>query len=99
MALTKLTDLVVLHIHSQNAGILVRRLSEYCIFEAFELSPITDAVTHTLGRLWRVFPSTSIKVKEDRVHNPNFQDAFVQCICQLDMQEIKEACPTTRKAK
>jgi len=88
---------LVLHIRAQNAGMIIRRENEAYVFESFELSPTTDQVTTTKGRLVRCFPGPAIAVKNERVNDVSFRKAFAQCVLQLSDQVVEDACPTSQK--
>lgn len=91
--------MLTLHIESQNAGVIIRRSHDKYVFESFELSPTTEAVVATKGRLVRSFPGPAIAVHSDRVDDVYFREAFAQCVLQLNVQVLAEACPTARKGK
>ncbi|KAK0127299.1 hypothetical protein ONS96_006849 [Cadophora gregata f. sp. sojae] len=91
-------SVLVLHIHAQNAGLIVRREDSAYIFESFELSPTTNSVIGTGGRLLRSFPGPAIAVDTRRVKNITFREAFVQCVGQLESRVLEDACSKSRKA-
>ena len=65
-------DILALHIHGQNAGLIIRRYSDEYSFESFELSPTTVAVIGAKGRLLRNFPGPAIAVGKDRIAAASF---------------------------
>jgi hypothetical protein len=86
------------HIRSQNAGLIVRRLPQQFSFESFELSPTTQAVMTTKGRLRRCFPGPVVAVGQDRFADPSFRKALAQLLAELDVNTPKEAWPVVVKA-
>lgn len=94
-----LSDVIVLHITAQNAGLIIRKQWQRYLFESFELAPTTKAVIGARGRLVRYFPGPAIAVHEDRIHELSCRDALIQYLSELDTQAIEEACPITKKAK
>ncbi|EKD21257.1 hypothetical protein MBM_00370 [Drepanopeziza brunnea f. sp. 'multigermtubi' MB_m1] len=88
----------VLHVRSQNAGIIVRRTQDSYVFESFELSPTTDVVINTQGRLLRSFPGPAIAISDDRVADVNFREAFAQLVTQLSVEVLQDVAPKTHKA-
>jgi hypothetical protein len=86
------------HIRSQNAGLIVRRLPQQFLFESFELSPTTQAVMTTKGRLRRCFPGPVVAVGQDRLVDPSFRVALAQLLKELDANTPEEAWPVVVKA-
>jgi hypothetical protein len=75
-------DVLVIHIQTQNAGLIIRRTSDKYIFEAFELSSTAESVTTTIGRLRRFFPGPAIAIDQARILDDNCRKALIQCISQ-----------------
>ncbi|KAI9808002.1 MAG: hypothetical protein M1827_007764 [Pycnora praestabilis] len=92
------TDVLALHIHSQNAGLIVRRLPQQFSFESFELSPTNRAVIATKGRLRRCFPGPAVAVDQDRFAKPSFRKALAQLLAGLNVNTPKEAWAVVVKA-
>ncbi|KAL2060399.1 hypothetical protein VTL71DRAFT_9429 [Oculimacula yallundae] len=90
---------LVLHIRAQNAGLMIRREEEAYVFESFELSPTTDQVTTTKGRLLRCFPGPAIAVNRERVDDMSFRRVFAQFVLQLNDQVLEDACAKSQKAR
>lgn len=66
-----LSDAVPIHVESQNAGIIIRKLETEYSFESFELSPTASKVIQTKGRLIRTFPGP--------VRSPSSTPCFHKC--------------------
>ena len=66
------SDILALHMRSQNAGLIVRRSSDQYLFESFEVSPTTEAVIGTRGRLRRCFPGPAVAIGQDRIADTSF---------------------------
>src|SRR6266571_8389764 len=57
-----LTEVLVLHIHAQNAAIILRRLRDTMVFEAFEVSPPPEAVMQVEGKLICSYPGPAVEL-------------------------------------
>ena len=91
-------DIFALHIRSQNAGLVVRRSSDRFSFESFEVSPTTEAVIGTGGRLRRCFPGPAVAIGQDRIADASFLEPLVEFLVQLDAKTPDEVLPTVVKA-
>ena len=91
-------DILALHIEAQNAGLVVRRLSDQYAFESFEVSATNEAVIGTKGRLRRCFPGPAIAVGQDRLADATFLEPLTDLLAKLDFEAPEEVCPTTKKA-
>ena len=87
-----------MYIRGQNAGLIVRRLSDQYLFESFEISPTAEAVIKTRGRLRRCFPGPAIAVEEARIKDVRFREALADLLMQLDNETPEEVLPMTTKA-
>jgi hypothetical protein len=94
-----LPDVLAFHIRGQNAGLVVRKLGEQISFESFELSPTTQAVMATRGRLKRCFPGPAIAISQERMADSFFREALVQLLTHLDVDTPQEAWPVVSKAQ
>ncbi|PQE34116.1 p-loop containing nucleoside triphosphate hydrolase protein [Rutstroemia sp. NJR-2017a WRK4] len=91
-------DASVLHITSQNAGLIIRsKLASYQ-FEVFELAPKNIAVTSTKGRLIRCFPGPTISLDKGRVTDLAFRKMCIQFLEELEQETPAEAIAKTVKA-
>ena len=91
-------DILALHIRGQNAGLIVRRFADQYSFESFELSPTTEAVIGTRGRLRRCFPGPVIAIGQDRIADAGFLEALVELLVKVDAETPQEVLPTATKA-
>lgn len=55
---------ILLHIVAQNAGVMISKNTRTIDFETFELSPTSEAVMSTRGRLKRSFPGYAVSLTE-----------------------------------
>ncbi|KAG9237428.1 hypothetical protein BJ875DRAFT_370034 [Amylocarpus encephaloides] len=94
----KCQDIIAFHVRCQNAGLIVRRLSEHFLFESFELSPTAKSVMSTKGRLRRCFPGPAIAVSIDRLADPSFRQTLADLLAQLDANTPAECWPSVSKA-
>lgn len=83
--------MLALHITNQNAGLVLRRQSQDFIFETFGLSPTSQAVVATTGRLERRFPGPAIAVSASRVNTRSFRMALTQCLESLESETLNDA--------
>src|SRR4051812_25776147 len=86
-------DVLVFHVRSQNAALIIQRTGDQTLFETFELSPTNKAVLSTKGRLRRYFPGPAISVSQERIMDPSFRAALVQLLTSLDVQTPQEVLP------
>jgi len=91
-------DILALHIRGQNAGLIVRRFSDQYSFESFELSPTTEAVIGTKGRLRRCFPGPVIVIGQDRIADASFLEPLAELLVKVDAETPQEVLPTATKA-
>lgn len=91
-------DILALHIRGQNAGLIVRRFSDQYSFESFELSPTTEAVIGTKGRLRRCFPGPIMVIGRDRIADASFLEPLVELLVKVDAETPEEVLPTATKA-
>ncbi|KAF7935181.1 uncharacterized protein EAE97_008088 [Botrytis byssoidea] len=94
----EIEDVYAFHVETQNAGIIIRRLSSEYSFEMFELSPRNRDVMATAGRLRRYFPGPAVAIHQDRIHEKSFQEALSQCIEELSRETPNIVRAKTRKA-
>ncbi|KAK2793814.1 hypothetical protein FQN51_001032 [Onygenales sp. PD_10] len=91
-------DVISIHITAQNAGLVIRRLDGYYSFEFFELSPRSQDVMTTEGRLIQCFPGPAVAIKPDRIADPEFRQALSDCLVGLDNETPAESLPFAYKA-
>ncbi|KAK2813760.1 hypothetical protein FQN50_000158 [Emmonsiellopsis sp. PD_5] len=91
-------DVISMHITAQNAGLIIRRLNANYSFELFELSPRSQDVMTTEGRLIRCFPGPGVAIKPDRIADPEFRQTLSDCLVQLDTETLAESIPVAYKA-
>jgi len=82
---------LALHITNQNAGLVLRRLTQAFTFEFFELSATSKTVISTIGRVTRIFPGPVIAVSDARVRDRNFRTALTQCLMYLEAETLNDA--------
>ena len=93
-----LTEMLVLHIRGQNAGIIVRRSLEQVSFESFEIAPTNAAVTKTRGRLIRSFPGPAVALDWNFLADSKFYVPLVKLLVKLDSETPDEVKPTVVKS-
>ncbi|KAL2068505.1 hypothetical protein VTL71DRAFT_14842 [Oculimacula yallundae] len=92
-------DVFALHVRGQNAGLICRKMAEYFSFEAFELSPTTEAVVGAKGRLIRCFPGPAIKLDHERLEDQSFREALAQVLTSLDIDTPAEVYKVVSKSR
>ncbi|KAH7176975.1 hypothetical protein EDB81DRAFT_898494, partial [Dactylonectria macrodidyma] len=91
--------IAVFHVKAQNAGLLIRKSNDLTIFEAFELSPASEAVIMTRGRLVRQFPATAIEIPSDVYNDGAFKDVLIDTLVTMSHQVAREMKAEAKKAK
>ena len=91
-------DILPLHVRGQNAGLIVWKSSDQYSFESFEVSPTTEAVIRTKGRLQRCFPGPAVVIGQDRIADANFLKPLAELLVKLDAEMSGEVLPTATKA-
>lgn len=84
-------------IRAQNAGLLLRKNSEYIVFEAFEVSPPPEHVMGEEGKLLCSYPGPAIEVPLITSQDPLFVKELVSFIGNMDVDQL-DAAQTTTKA-
>lgn len=90
---------VPFHIVAQNAGVILTKASDGVIFEAFELSPLNEAVMSTKGRLRRSFPGPAICISTDTFEDAEFQSVLASTLAKMCSQKAVGMTPTVRKSQ
>lgn len=85
-------DILPLHVRSQNAGLIVRKSSDQYSFESFEVSPTTEAVIGTKGRLRRCFPGPAVVIGQDRIADANFLKPLAEYSSNLMPRRLGKYC-------
>ncbi|KAI9734261.1 MAG: hypothetical protein M1834_002365 [Cirrosporium novae-zelandiae] len=95
-------DLLILHITEQNAGLLIRRhhdaQGQSVIFEAFEVSPLSESVIASENALQWDFPGCAIAIPFSEFNNASFQDNLATFLEQASTEPIKRFAAHTNKA-
>ncbi|KAA6412393.1 MAG: hypothetical protein FRX48_03383 [Lasallia pustulata] len=85
-------DILPLHFRSQNAGLIVRKSSDQYSFESFEVSPTTEAVIGTKGRLRRCFPGPAVVIGQDRIADAKFLKPLAEYSSNLMPRRLGKYC-------
>lgn len=75
--------MITLDVRAQNAGILVRKTMNTIQLEAFELTPLNEAVMSTKGRLRRCFPGPTLSLTREQWDEPGFQATFAHAVAKM----------------
>jgi hypothetical protein len=92
------SDILALHIRGQNAELIVRRSSDQYSFESLEVSPTTEAVIETKGRLRRCFPGPAVAIGQDRMADASFLKPLTELLVKLDAKTPEEVLPNVTKS-
>lgn len=89
---------IPLHLRAQNCGVMISKSKSSIHVEAFELSPLNEAVISTKGRLRRTFPGCAIAVDHAIFEQPSFIAAATQTLAKMSHQSAVGTKPKARKA-
>ncbi|KAK4169727.1 hypothetical protein QBC43DRAFT_37606 [Cladorrhinum sp. PSN259] len=95
-------DFLILHIRSQNAGLIVHRQSEHLgpvVFEVFEASPRNEDVLAAGNALQWDFPGNAVAVPLATFHEASFQSALATFLEQASLESTKEFAAVSFKAQ
>lgn len=91
--------MIPLHINKQNAGIIFSNTGSGVVFEAFELSPLNEAVMSTQGRLRRSFPGPAVTIPTEVFDDPELQSTLAKTLSTMSVQPGIGMIPTVRKSR
>ncbi|KAF9230955.1 hypothetical protein BU15DRAFT_82984 [Melanogaster broomeanus] len=86
-------DVNVYLIRAQNAAVVFRKKENHVLFEAFEVSPTTEAVMGARGKLVCSYPGPAIEIPDDA-----FLSELVNFLIHMNDDRITDALPVTYKA-
>ena len=88
-----------MHIHAQNAALVIRRLSsdDFVQFDVFEVSPSNTAIMSTKGKLLCSYPGPAIQVPVDIFMDESFHQELSSFLIQMDVDYL-DSTPTASKA-
>ncbi|PVH99843.1 hypothetical protein DM02DRAFT_710275 [Periconia macrospinosa] len=89
--------LVLLEIKEQNAGLIASRSDDGIRFEVFELSPASQSIMETQGRLVRSFPELASKIPLWRMQDRDVQATISGTLSKLSSQAAYGFQPRVRK--
>ncbi|KAF9235913.1 hypothetical protein BU15DRAFT_77520 [Melanogaster broomeanus] len=91
-------DANVYLIRAQNAAVVFRKKENHVLFEAFEVSPTTEAVMGAQGKLVCSYPGPAIKIPDDVFEDDAFLSELVNFLVHMNDDRITDALPVTYKA-
>lgn len=91
-------DCVPVFVGSQNAAVLVTRMADELLFEAFELSPPNSAVMSAKGRLVRSFPGLALTVDTKVHHISDLGPVIAQTLSTMSSENVADMQPETMKS-
>ena len=92
------SDILALHIRSQNAGLIVRSSSDQYSFESLEVSPTNNAIIETRGRRRRCFLGPAVAIGRDRITDASFLKPLTELLVKLDAETPEEVLLIVTKA-
>ncbi|KAK3307698.1 uncharacterized protein B0T15DRAFT_415095 [Chaetomium strumarium] len=95
------SDIVLLHIRSQNAAVLIHRLSSSTsevVFEVFEASPRNEDVLAAENALQWDFPGTAVAIPLATFNDEEFQASLASFLEQASIESTKAFAGHTFKA-
>ncbi|KAG8923469.1 hypothetical protein FRC02_011119 [Tulasnella sp. 418] len=90
-------DTLALHVHTQNAGVIIRKEAKTVIIESFEVSASNKAVIQAKGKLLRSFPEPAVQIPTEVFEDTEFQAEFSSFLAQMDADAL-DSTPTVWKA-
>ncbi|KAF9473711.1 hypothetical protein BDN70DRAFT_362759 [Pholiota conissans] len=91
-------DALALHIRAQNACLIIRRIGNETIFEAFKVSPPPEAIMGIEGKIVCMYPGPAVKIPLSVAQDRFFVNQLVNFLSHMDVDELDDAVATTTKA-
>ncbi|KAG8789659.1 hypothetical protein FRC12_013327 [Ceratobasidium sp. 428] len=91
-------DVLALHIHEQNAGVLVRKATTTTTFEIFEAQAPNASVMSVPGKLVRHFPGPAIQVPNFVYDDSGFIQEISHFLSRMNADILDDAIAKTIKA-
>jgi len=89
---------IPLHLRAQNCGVMISKSTGSIHVEAFELSPLNEAIISTKGRLRRTFPGCAIAIDLAIFEQPSFIAITAQTLAKMSHQSAVGTKPKAKKA-
>ncbi|KAB8229417.1 uncharacterized protein BDW43DRAFT_314998 [Aspergillus alliaceus] len=90
--------LLPIHLHRQNAAVLMTRVGDAIHVESWELSARNEAVVTTVGRLKRLFPGPTLSLDISTFTEPGLQETIAQTLAKLSHQSVPGTMSKVKKA-
>ncbi|KAK6346851.1 hypothetical protein TWF696_006957 [Orbilia brochopaga] len=91
-------DAFALHVPAQNAGIIFRRDQDFLRSEAFEVSPVPEAVVNCQGRLKCTYPGPVTQIPWNDASDPAFLTELTSFLHHMSFHEFsKETLASSQK--
>ncbi|RDA94782.1 hypothetical protein CP533_4222 [Ophiocordyceps camponoti-saundersi (nom. inval.)] len=89
---TSESSAILIHVREQNAAIIIRPalLKQSVVFEAFELTPPSEEIVTTVGRLRRSFPQISVSISWETFISADFWSAMASTISKMSAERVSE---------
>ncbi|KAF8970976.1 hypothetical protein BDZ97DRAFT_1901937 [Flammula alnicola] len=89
-------EVLVFHIHAQNAALILRRLRDTMIFEAFEVSPTPEAIMGAEGKLICSYPGPAVEIPLYVARDLSFVEQLVSFLVHMDVDRLDAEAMTTK---
>ena len=90
--------IVIIHIATQNSGLIIRKNVEEYLFESFEASPPAATVLSTTGALQWGFPSRAVAIPATIFEDPSFQASLTDFLERASVEPVKQFAASALKA-
>ncbi|KAK1235937.1 hypothetical protein PQX77_000824 [Marasmius sp. AFHP31] len=84
-------DVTAIFVRAQNAGFIVRKHADRCVFDSFEAALPIEVVTNTIGKPTVAFPSTSIAVPSAISSDPSFLSEISNFLARMNVDVFSDA--------
>ncbi|KAH0834164.1 hypothetical protein J3R83DRAFT_11470 [Lanmaoa asiatica] len=91
-------DILAFLIRAQNVAVVFRKQRDVTIFESFEVSPKTEDVMATQGKLICSYPGPAIEIPNTVFDDESFLSELVNFLAHMN-DDILDAAPKSRKAE
>ncbi|KAG9094746.1 hypothetical protein FS749_011921 [Ceratobasidium sp. UAMH 11750] len=91
-------DVIALHIHQQNAAVLVRKSATTTTFEIFEVQAPNESVMSVPGKLVRHFPGPAIQIPNSTANDSGFIEEISNFLSRMNIDILEDAMAKTTKA-
>ncbi|KAF8154797.1 hypothetical protein B0H34DRAFT_799544 [Crassisporium funariophilum] len=92
----KVGDALTFHVRAQNAAIILRRIRDCIVFEAFEVTPSPQAFMKIKGKLICSYPGPAVELPISIAQDRSFVEQLVSFLLQMDVDRLGAEATTTK---